>query len=446
VVLLAGLVGGAAFYVSTAGDRALRTAVAEIDRTDPGWRLPQLEEKRVRPADRDNSALQVLAARRHVPAGWGSSGQSTDLLPDLPPQERLNEHQVRALRTELEKVARARDEARKLADMPEGYYAITWHPDFLTTSPPGIDEAPEVARLLAADALLRAQDNDADGAVRSLQAAVNAGRSLGDLPMAVAQLVRVNTVASAVSRLERVLAQGEPSPGGLKELHGLLEEEDRHPTVLVLARGERAADDAFMGFLESGHLSTPNIRALGAGDLSDPLWVLYLPGGLKKEHAALLRHMTRLVEAARLPESERQKRLEELDAAPRESVLVAHMAPGMTKLGRRCSSLHAQLRCAILMLAAERSRRDHGRWPGAAAALVDAGYLREVPTDPYDGRALRLRRLPDGLVIYAVGPDGQDDGGNLDRTMKLGPGTDLGFRVWDLEKRRQPPPVGGVGS
>jgi len=62
-----------------------------------------------------------------------------------------------------------------------------------------------------------------------------------------------------------------------------------------------------------------------------------------------------------------------------------------------------------------------------------------VPADLYDGMPLRLRRLEDGLVIYSVGPDGQDNGGHLDRKSPTNPGTDLGFRLWDVAKRRQPP-------
>jgi hypothetical protein len=78
--------------------------------------------------------------------------------------------------------------------------------------------------------------------------------------------------------------------------------------------------------------------------------------------------------------------------------------------------------------------------------LVQAGLLRVVPTDPYDGRPLRLKRLPDGLVIYSVGADRTDNGGNLSLN-PFSPDVDLGFRLWDVPARRQPPlppkPEGG---
>jgi hypothetical protein len=63
-----------------------------------------------------------------------------------------------------------------------------------------------------------------------------------------------------------------------------------------------------------------------------------------------------------------------------------------------------------------------------------------VPTDPFDGRPLRYRRLADGVVVYSVGDDRADDGGTLADDFPPPAGTDLGVRLWDVPHRRQPPP------
>ena len=65
-----------------------------------------------------------------------------------------------------------------------------------------------------------------------------------------------------------------------------------------------------------------------------------------------------------------------------------------------------------------------------AHALRDAGF--EVV---YSG----LKRTPDGLVIYSVGPDRADNDGFMNPEQPLEPGTDIGFRLWDPRHRRQPP-------
>jgi hypothetical protein len=65
--------------------------------------------------------------------------------------------------------------------------------------------------------------------------------------------------------------------------------------------------------------------------------------------------------------------------------------------------------------------------------------LAKVPADPYDGKPLRYRRLKDGVVIYCIGPDGKDDGGTFERDDFWAASTDVGLRLWDVDKRRQPP-------
>jgi hypothetical protein len=437
----AGVVAGTLLYLSYGVDRALRDAVAEADAQDPGWRLPQLDEKRVRPQDQDNSALQAQAARRLIPTGFGSASGYAELFQDLPPEAQLNDQQVRALKAELQKAAKGRDEARKLADMPEGHFVMNWAPDFFSTNLSTIQDVRQVVNLLQNDAMLRAQEKDPDGAVRSLQAAVNGGRSIGDVPSAVAQLVRLACVAVGTLNVERMLAQGEPSPAALAELQHLLEEEDRHPYLLVMARGERAGSDQCLTWLESGGPSPAKLAPLVGGPGNQEVaFLLCLPGEMKREHAGLLHYMNEVVEAAKLPGPEGKKRLDQVEATIRQRpVMVRLLAPAMGKMAGADRRMHAHLRCAIVMLAAERYRQEHNRWPGSVQDLVNDGYLEGLPADPYDGAAVRLKRVADGLVIYAVGPDGQDDGGNLDRKMTFARGTDLGFRLWDVAKRRQPP-------
>ena len=92
----------------------------------------------------------------------------------------------------------------------------------------------------------------------------------------------------------------------------------------------------------------------------------------------------------------------------------------------------------MVALAAERYRRQHRRWPDALEALVPA-FLPNVPVDPYDGKRLRYLRLKEGVVIYSIGPDLTDNGGNLDRQNRSRSGTDVGVRLWDVNRRRQPP-------
>ena len=92
------------------------------------------------------------------------------------------------------------------------------------------------------------------------------------------------------------------------------------------------------------------------------------------------------------------------------------------------------------------------RRPATAAALAQSqavlfwehlwpwlpAYLDAVPLDPFDGQVLRYRRVEDGVVIYSISSDEIDNNGNFDRERSNQPGVDIGCRLWDVAKRRQP--------
>src|SRR5438105_3692037 len=122
------------------------------------------------------------------------------------------------LLTALQRAAAALVRARQLVDVSNGLYAVAWSEDLVGTLMPHLEQARTMARLLNLDAVQRAQEGDADGALASCGAALNAGRSIGDEPTCISQLVRAACQVGAVSSLERALAQGEPSRAALEKL------------------------------------------------------------------------------------------------------------------------------------------------------------------------------------------------------------------------------------
>jgi hypothetical protein len=88
-------------------------------------------------------------------------------------------------------------------------------------------------------------------------------------------------------------------------------------------------------------------------------------------------------------------------------------------------------------MAVERYRLARGHWPESLSELVPE-HLKSIPRDPFDGAELRYLDFAEGVIIYSVGPDGVDNGGNITQNPST-PGSDLGFRLWDVEHRRQAP-------
>ena len=99
-----------------------------------------------------------------------------------------------------------------------------------------------VRNLLHEEAVLLAQEGQADRALEATPGILVSGRAVGDEPLIISQLIRMACQAVAVQTLERVLAQGEPFAGELKKMHELLEEEAAEPLLLIAARGERAGE------------------------------------------------------------------------------------------------------------------------------------------------------------------------------------------------------------
>jgi hypothetical protein len=451
------LVAAAWMVLPYFSDRRLARVLAETDQLDPHWRLDDILAERAVLSDGENSALTVLAARGKRPARWplwdlqipGTSQEVLDLaetLQNLKPNQSLTAAELALMAPEMKNAAEAIQIARQLIDQPRGRYAITYTKDYIGTLLRGIQEAREVAAMLQYDARFRAQSGDFDGAIVSCRALVNAARSIGDEPMLIAQLVRMAMRTIAVGETERTLGQGEPTVAELAGLQSIFEEEQAVPLYQIGIRGERGGMDQFMDTLGKGGMSIKQVRGL----LGPPgfmqqnnRWtgeeaLLYLPGAISNNRAALLDHLNRMVEASKLPPEQQAAAAEEVNASlKKEPLLVRMLVPGTEKVAEAERRTTALLRCAAAGLAAERYRRDHGHWPKTLEELKGK-YLSEVPIDPYDGKPLRLRSDDDGIIIYALGKDRKDDGGDRATLNTYKDGTDVGFRLWDVSKRHQP--------
>jgi hypothetical protein len=443
LLALIGTVAGWRMHRISQLNRRVRAAVDELDRTDPGWRLDQIEANRAEVPEKENGARWVVAAVKLLPSGWPPS-EFYELFPSdkLDPPEQLDAKRYARLRKELDAVRPAVAKARELTDRPRGRHRITYATNPVNTLLKDQQDVRTVAALLRYDALRRAQDGDPGGALRSCRAALNAGRSIGDEPLSISQLIRIACGTVACSTAERVLAQGEPPPDELAALQKALEQEALHPGLLIALRGERATSNALFEGVESGAISPADLEGMGRpASWQDRLLGWQFRDYFRAEHAEMLPLLTRRIEIAHLPlheQAEAEYRLaREADKDARRHLLTALLLPALDRVAQAFRRYQAQLRCLAACLAAERFRRDHGRWPDSLRQLTRK-YLRAVPSDPFDGKPLRYKRLEDGVIVYSVGPDATDNGGKLDRARPDAEGTDLGYRLWDVQHRRRP--------
>src|SRR5205823_1043656 len=143
----------------------LREAVEELDRTDPGWRLQDIEAAREKVPDEQNGPRVVAAAWRLLPRDWPPP-ELEATFDQLEPPEPLTPGQFARLSAELEGVRPALEEARKLATRPTGRHQVTYARNILNTLLRDEYEGRRVTRLLRLDALRHAQAGDLKSALR----------------------------------------------------------------------------------------------------------------------------------------------------------------------------------------------------------------------------------------------------------------------------------------
>jgi hypothetical protein len=455
-LVLLGIVGILWFVWYSSHD--LNALMAEMDVQDPGWRQDDIEASRKVVPAAGNSALHIVAVAKLRAGQSVITAAMEKVFENLPPHVQLNEQQIDYLEKRFAILQAAVVEARKFKDMPRGRHPIKYSEDWISTLVPHLQDAREVCELLNWDAAWRAHGGDDEGALESCLALQNAAHSMGDEPFIMSLLVRVGCHVAAVQAIERTLAQGRFTPASeptLNLMQDTFARELSEPTLLIALRGERAGLHQFVQAVAQGKVNRASLGLVpwtatvsileglpggmsGKRSLSnevDSRLIEHFPAYLTRQHAAMLRFANELVDAAKLPPEKADERFNALEKRIRdEPYLVRITAPSFIKTREEVRRMHAHLRCAVAALAAERYRLARKRWPDALDDLVKAGFLDAVPIDPYDSKPIRLKRMADGLIFYSVGPDK-----NRDNPTELLAGTDLGFRLWDISWRRQPP-------
>ncbi|MCH7558749.1 MAG: hypothetical protein IIB56_15010 [Planctomycetes bacterium] len=108
------------------------------------------------------------------------------------------------------------------------------------------------------------------------------------------------------------------------------------------------------------------------------------------------------------------------------------IAPLMLKINtpayRRVSQIAWRMKTGrqalLTVLAIMRYEKEKGQYPASLDELVEAGYLKKLPMDPYSDGPLIYRRTNGAFLLYSFGMDLADDGG------KLGLGSRGTPRMW----------------
>lgn len=119
-------------------------------------------------------------------------------------------------------------------------------------------------------------------------------------------------------------------------------------------------------------------------------------------------------DAKRLPKSSKEGKLKKADRAKLSRwfsrALMAFSLPNVTIVldAQDRANTYYDLSRIVLSLAAYRA--DHGKYPTNLAALSPK-YINTIPSDRFTGKPLKYKLTKTGYLLYSVGVNGQDDGG-----------------------------------
>ena len=398
-------------------------------------------------ADAENAAIlhaqaaAALAAAPDLTAADGPLGQ-TD--PDVASPA------VGAL---LARHAGLLDTIRRAADMPACRFPRDWTRPSFDMLLAEVQSCRNEGRLLALAARHEAATGKPAAALTDAVRLGRIGRQVGSEPILVSHLVGIAIDATALSVVADILPTLTPADAPLLDDPALRDLVASTPSLVRAINGEEAFGlsifanfaDGRQGIDDMGRLAgDPNVAILPQEEpfslLIDPLSAVWrafiLPAdiaGYRRRFEAYRQLVTEGVDQSRTwPQT--QKQIDGIEAEIRrtgpDGFLSRLIVPATDAVLRSQCMAVARHRAAEVLLATTRERLASGTHPASIDALVPA-RLPSVPRDPFTTDApLHLKATPEELLIWSVGPDGDDDGGPQKDSEECDTGNDdIGLRM-----------------
>jgi hypothetical protein len=304
------------------------------------------------------------------------------------------------------------------ASMPACRYPID-----LTKGPsvllPHLRPVRDGASLLAYEMLLRTENGQSEAAIESARDCFGVAHTLGSEPVLISQLVRFGCQSLVMPCLERLLSRMPHSDAQLRRLDRILVEAEEPEGMTRAFVGERTVIfrvyEAHRRAMAAPMQYWPTLE-----QLKEMSWrsVYYLKelarahrysssGLFELDVSVCFELRTAMIRASQLPLPEQVaaakliRHEEDVYSRGGSSFFIMPASAGaLTKQARTI----ALLRAARGAITAERYRLTNSKLPDK----LDAGSI----IDPFNGRSLCYKKLTEGYVVYSVGPDLNDDGGD----------------------------------
>jgi hypothetical protein len=111
---------------------------------------------------------------------------------------------------------------------------------------------------------------------------------------------------------------------------------------------------------------------------------------------------------------------------------IENIAPAIAQSTATEYLSRAELQALITTLSILRYNSEKNGYPTTLSQLTMAGYLKELPKDPFSDKRLVYKRTQQGFILYSLGGDFDDDGGRRIKSDYSEEGGDHVF--WPIEK------------
>lgn len=288
----------------------------------------------------------------------------------------------------------------------------------IDTPLPYTQQSRDLGKLLLLDAHVCAHEGKTSQAVQDLRAIFALSEALRGEPTLISQLVRISIHATACDCAERLMPHCNWTDAELESLQ----------TAVRLARFKMEMSNALCGERATC------LTALDGFPLG-PFRQSYVREILQLYQSSIEGFSGSWVDILR--------RQRELDAQMKDRTagkfarftlaLVSLLLPALDQAAGSGARAEARQRCTHAAIAAQRFRLQYGRLPNSLAEIEQKSFVASTDapaqfTDPFDGQPLRYKTEVNRVVIYSVGQNEKDDGGNCDRDGGKQP-LDIGFSL-----------------
>jgi len=253
------------------------------------------------------------------------------------------------------------------------------------TEMPRLTPIRELAMALQARAMLQAEDDNVTNAVNDMVTLYKFGVHIAVGPKhLIEKLVGIGVKSFAISAAFNILDEKMIDTDSMKNLQNQLEQLSANYSEPFDVRGEKV-------YMQGQIETDPQYHAFKP----------YLKNALEYYDTI----------SAKTPW---QIHTEPAQSPPSDNPLTTDM----TKIIEIEYRSRTDTQALITTLALMRYKSDKGAYPAALPELVRAGYIKELPTDPFSNNPLVYQQTRESFTLYSFGVDYDDDGGDMARNRK----------------------------